>query len=82
MSSAATSQPLPAVPPDVREFAEKDGVAAYLPAVLALTRRSFPTWPIKGFLEDDPEIANDWHIVLEVQLPHNVEVDRAFALQQ
>lgn len=77
MSSTTTALPLPAVPPDVLAFAEKEGVAAYLPAVLAMTRRIFPTWPIKVFLEGDPEIANEWHIVLEVQLPDDVDVDRA-----
>jgi hypothetical protein len=77
MSSTTTVLPLPDVSPDVLDLAEKEGVAAYLPAVLAMTRRIFPTWPIKVFLEDDPEIASDWHIVLEVQLPDQVNVDRA-----
>lgn len=77
MSSTASSLPLPAVPPDVLSFAEKVGVAAYLPPVLAMTRRIFPTWPVNVFLEGDPEIANEWHIVLEAQLPDDVAVDRA-----
>jgi hypothetical protein len=76
MSSPTTTLPLPDVSPDVQAFAEKEGVAAYLPAVVAMTRRIFPTWPIKVFLEDDPEIANDWHIVLEVEVPDGVDVDR------
>lgn len=67
MSAPTIMLPLPDVSPDVRKFAEEQGVAAYLPAVLAMTRRIFPTWPIKVFLEDDPEIADDWHIILEVQ---------------
>ena len=77
MSSATTSLPLPVVSPDVLAFAEQQGVADYLPAVLAMTRRIFPTWPIKVLLEGDPEIADDWHIVLEVQVPEDVDVDRA-----
>ncbi len=72
MSASTTTLPLPEVSPEVRAFAEEQGVAAYLPAVLAMTRRIFPTWPIEVFLEDDPEIANDWHIILEVQVPDDV----------
>lgn len=77
MSSTATILPLPVVHPQVLSFAEEQGVVAYLPAVLAMTRRIFPTWPIKVLLEGDPEIANDWHIVLEVETPEDVDVDRA-----
>jgi hypothetical protein len=80
MSSLTTMLPLPDVAPDVQVFAEKEGVAAYLPAVVAMTRRIFPSWPIKVFLEDDPEIANDWHIVLEVEVPGEPDVDRIVAL--
>lgn len=82
MSSTTTSLPLPVVPPDVLTFAEKEGVAEYLPAVLAMTRRIFPTWPITVLLEGDPEIANDWHIVLEVQVPDDVTAETLFGLDQ
>lgn len=82
MSSTTTSLPLPVVPPDVLAFAEKEGVAAYLPAVLAMTRRIFPTWPIMVLLEGDPEIANDWHVVLEVQVPDDVTAETLFDLDQ
>src|SRR5262249_32513404 len=75
MSSPTTSLPLPDVSPDVQAFAEKEGVAPYLPAVLEMTRRIFPNRPMKGFLEGDPEIANDWHIILEVQMPTDSGVD-------
>lgn len=71
MSSTTTSLPLPVAPPDVLAFAEEQGVRAYLPAVLAMTRRIFPTWPVKVFLEEDAEIANDWSIILEVQVPED-----------
>lgn len=82
MSSLTVSLPLPNISPEVRAFAEKAGVADYLPAVLAMTRRILPTWSFQVLLEDDPEIADDWHIVLEVQMPKEVNVDYAFALQQ
>ena len=82
MSLLATSLPLPCVSPDVLTFAEEQGVSAYLPAVLAMTRRIFPTWPLKVFLEDDPEIADDWHIILEVQVPDDTVADALFALDR
>ncbi len=82
MSSTTTALPLPDVSADVRTFAEEQGVAAYLPAMLATTRRIFPTWPIKVFLEDDPEIANDWHIIFEVQVPDDATAETLFALHQ
>lgn len=82
MSSAITSLPLPVVPPDVLAFAEKLGVAEYLPAVLAMTRRIFPSWHLKVFLEGDPEIADDWHIILEVQVPEDVTAEMLFDLDQ
>jgi hypothetical protein len=67
MSSTSVSLPLPPVSGEVSAFADKQGVAPYLPAVLEMTRRIFPTAPITVLLEDDPEIANDWHIVFEVE---------------
>ena len=82
MSSTTTALPLPEVTSDVWTFAEQQGVAAYFPAVLAMTRRIFPTWPVKVFLEDDPEIANDWHIVLEAQVPEEATAEALFALDQ
>jgi hypothetical protein len=68
MSSTTTPLPPPAVPPEVEAFASEQGVTAYLPAVLAMTRRIFPSAPMKVLVEDDPEIANDRHIVVEVEL--------------
>ncbi len=57
------------VPPEVLAFAEEQGVSAYLPAVLAMTQRLFPDARRMAVLvEDDPEIANDRHIVLEVDV--------------
>ena len=75
MSIIATALPSSVVSPEVWAFAEQQGVAAYLPAVLAMTQRIFPAWPLKVFLEDDPEIANDWHIILEVQVPEDATAD-------
>ncbi len=62
--------------PEVLAFAEEQGVADYLPAVAEMTRRLFPNYPLTVQLEDDPEIANDRHIVMVVQAK-NLEVPRA-----
>jgi hypothetical protein len=55
--------------PEVWAFAEEKGAAAYLPAVLEMTRRVFPTAPLKVFVEEDPEIADERSIVFEVIVP-------------
>jgi hypothetical protein len=68
MTLSTRIQPPPVVPPEVAAFAAEQGVSAYLPAVLEMTRRIFPHNPITILLEDDPEIANDWHIVFEVDV--------------
>lgn len=78
--ASLTTLPLPEVSPEVYAFAEKAGVADYLPAVLAMTRRIFPTWPLRVYLEDDPEIADERYIVLELQMPDEVKVDCAVEL--
>jgi hypothetical protein len=59
---------LPAVSPEVQAFAEQEGVTAYLPALMEMTRRIFPGAPLTVLVDEDPEIANDRHIVLEVEL--------------
>ncbi|HEY7311327.1 MAG TPA: hypothetical protein VH643_18340 [Gemmataceae bacterium] len=81
MFAPTTVLPLPDVSPDVLAFAKEQGVAAYLPAVLGMTRRIFPTYPLRIFTEDDPEIANDRHIVLEVQVPDDAEVETLLDLR-
>jgi len=55
------------IPTDVLAFAAAQGVSAELPAVVAMTQRVFPEAHLRVFLEDDPEIADDWHIIVEAQ---------------
>jgi hypothetical protein len=69
MSATTTPLPLPPITSEVQEFAEEQGVSAYLPAVVEMTRRIFPMAPMQVIVEGDPEIANDYHIVLEVAVP-------------
>jgi hypothetical protein len=76
--AAPTTAPLPVVPPEVQAFVEEAGVAPYLPAVLELLPRTFPTARrFVALVEDDPEIANDRHIVFEVYVPQINEETRA-----
>jgi hypothetical protein len=61
------------VTPDARAFAQQQGVATALPAVLDLTLRVFPTARRFAVVaEDDPEIANDRHIIVDVYAPTTV----------
>src|SRR5712692_7928280 len=55
------------LPPEVLAFAAEQGVTAYLLPVLEMTQRIFPNTPPTVVVEDDPEIANDRHIVLLVR---------------
>ncbi len=66
VSTAATWQ----WPLDVLDFAARRQVEAYLDPLLEATRRLFPTaQSLRVFLEDDPEIRDDWHIVFAVRVP-------------
>jgi len=54
---------------DIWDFATRNKVDAYLDPLLESTRRVFPTAQnIRVFLEDDPEIRDDWHIVFDVRV--------------
>ena|SRR5438034_11706616 len=68
MIQTAEAASLP-VPPEVLAFAAQQGVGTYLPGVLGLARKVFPHAPLTVRLEGDPEIANDWHIVVEADVP-------------
>ncbi len=82
MLSSTASLPVPVVPPDVLAFAEEQGVAKYLPGVLAMTRRMFPTAPMKVFLEEDAEIAQERYIVLKVPVARDVSAEELVAVHQ
>ena len=55
------------VPPEVAELAAREGVEEYLPKVIDMTRRVFPPdSQLDGLMDEDPEIADDRHIVMKV----------------
>ena len=77
---APSRLPIP-VPQQVLDFAAEQGVAEYLPAVLEMTARVFPGGLKDVIVEDDPEIANDRHILIGVHaknlgVPQGLEAHR------
>ena len=63
-----TTLPLPIVPPDVEAFAAENGVSEYLPKMLDLARRIFPTQPITVQVYEDHEIRDLKKILIEDSL--------------
>ncbi len=76
--ASATELDLPAVPFDVLEFAGDRAISSCLRPLLAITRTVFPSAPIELRLEDDPEVPDDKHIVIEVDVT-GWTVDEMFA---
>ena len=66
MTNALQQSSVP-IPSEVSAFAAEQGVSTQLPAVLEMTQRLFPDADMSVVVEDDPEIANDRHIVLVVK---------------
>lgn len=57
------------IPEEVRSCAKAEGVAAYLQPILEVTERIFPMTRRRDVLvTEDPEIADDRHIVIEVDV--------------
>jgi hypothetical protein len=66
-TTAATAWEWPA---DVLAFAAERQVQSYLEPLLEVTRQVFPTAPsITIYVDEDPEILDDRHIVFEVHQP-------------
>src|SRR5438552_5512520 len=55
-------------PPEVLAYAEEQGVSTYLDPLLDATRRAFPQAPLQVYVEEDPEIAGERHIVFLVDV--------------
>jgi hypothetical protein len=69
-----SAAPRPAIPPEVVAFAREQGVEKYLSELVELARQVYPNATrFDVFTEDDPEIANDRHIVFELDVPLTVE---------
>src|SRR5437868_5601271 len=68
VTPAAPAAGLPPIPPEVQQFAEKVGVAPYLPGVLAMMRRIYPEGDLSVILIEDPEIEDYLHVGFEVDV--------------
>jgi hypothetical protein len=55
------------ISPEVTAFAAEQGVSTELPAVVAMTQRTYPNAVLTVEVEDDPEIPNDRHIVINAE---------------
>ena len=69
-TQTVSSAPRPLVPAEVVAFAQEQGVEHYLTPLIELARQVYPSATrFDVFTEDDPEIANDRHIVFELDVP-------------
>lgn len=68
MADQAVSLTLPVIPPEVRTFASKRGVSQYLPAVISLARRAFPTSRLIVSLGEDAEDMTHQFIALDIEV--------------
>src|SRR5262249_60917228 len=68
MTDQAVALPLPAIPPDVQAFAAEKGVSRYLPAVVSLARRAFPSSSLMVSLGQDAEDETHRYIALDVEV--------------
>jgi hypothetical protein len=81
MSSILHSQTIAELSPDVVTFAAEQGVTAYLYPVLEMTGQIFQNCPMTVTVDEDPEIANDRHIVVDVGV-YGWDAERMFEGQQ
>ena len=66
--------PQPTVSAAVVAFVREQGVEQYLLPLIELARQVYPSATrFDVFTEDDPEIANDRHIVFELDVPLDLE---------
>lgn len=69
-----SSAPQPTVSAEVIAFAREQGVEQYLTPLIELAWQVYPSATrFDVFTEDDPEIANDRHIVFELDVPLDLE---------
>jgi hypothetical protein len=81
MNQIAQKASLPSVPPEVWTFAAEQGASDYVYPLIELMQRLFPGRPLTVLLEDDPEIVNDRHIVIEADVT-GMTVDELVAAQR
>ncbi len=73
-TQTASVAPHPVIAPEVISFAREQGVEKYLQELVEWARQVYPSATrFDVFTEGDPEIANDRHIVFELDVPLTVE---------
>src|SRR5262249_55073555 len=80
MIQARKSNPVPILA-DVAAFAAEQGVSNELPAVIEMTQRIFPDATLGIEVEEDPEIADERHILVnadEVNLSGTEALDKTW----
>jgi hypothetical protein len=80
MTLSTVAPVLPTVSPEVAAFAFEHGASPYVTAVLGMTQRIFQRAPLAMSVEEDPEIANDRHIVFEIDVT-GMDEEQLFAAQ-
>ncbi|MEK6259436.1 MAG: hypothetical protein AABP62_12535 [Planctomycetota bacterium] len=65
--AATADVPVAFSSPVVDSLAEQLGVRAELPAIVEMTRCVFPETVVSIEIDDDPEIANDFHLAIVVR---------------
>jgi len=68
MPATAVAAELPAVPLDVLDFALKRQSADHIRFVLEAAREAFPASALRLDLEADPELADEWRIIVEADV--------------
>jgi hypothetical protein len=72
-AQAVSAGPSPVIPEEVTAFAREQEVEQCLPGLVALSLRIFPSATrFEVLLDDDPEIADDRHIVFRLAVPLDV----------
>src|SRR5689334_15406000 len=65
--------PQPTVASEVATFAREQGVEQYVRGLVALSQRTFPSATrFEVLLDEDPEIADDRHILFRLAVPLDV----------
>src|SRR5437868_8577796 len=73
-TQTVSAAPPPTVSSEVLAFAREKGVEQYLQPLIDLARQVYPTaTQFKVFVEEDWEIDDERYIVLELDVPLNVE---------
>lgn len=66
---------------EIMQVAKDFGVVEELHRVLAMTQRLFPDYSMRVEIDDDPEIANDRHLLIVVQ-DRIADVKEALAIRR